>query len=962
MGSLSKGLGLVLMVVIVVVILVLIVLIVVFPPLAPVLIPVILGLSHLFYILIGTSVYVESQLKGIGVEQFATPHTSVTDSIPELKPLAATEGAPMWRSCGRRARVSGVVIWASELRHTTEDVEVNGFPQTVDRYSVDVAIAWGQAFGGTDGAGRISDIILVEAGGKVLWKKGKESQFSDRWDSFTNHLGGASQAPDSFLESQIGSGRVAGYRNTAISVIENWKLADFGNAVPIAISATIQPDDQPYTIADAITDIWLRRPGASADEIDVSQVTGRNVIQPNGDGDYIFEGFQTEGPQSIAQMLEQFIGIFDLTVRHSDGKLQFTDRGSEAVVSVDAGHLGCAEGKAGNNRPLEIIPLEARKIPSSVAVAFYSKGHGYQRSSEPYAMNDAPAGENILQIKYDGVLLPKQARRVAKRRLMEAVRVGDKAMISGLPPDYVTTEAGDVLAVPFNGQRYYVRAQIVTVGANYLVQAEGVVEQVREGEDQVLTTAGSDIGTTHDDTDSPEDDPNQDDPEGGDDGGYIPPLMRKAALDLPPLFKDKEAQNTGVYYAHCAEDPHAVFKGAKSYLSWKNSGGFKLIGSSVSESGIGIALNALGNATSQGRLLDRANTLRVQFFEGSPSSATRAEVESGANWAAVGDPSTGRLEVIGFLNAEAEGSTATDYTAQDIEVVAPDTIQKTGGTSFVTAGAVVGAWARFVGLAEAGNESIFRKIVAVSADSIQFDVTAAGDLVDEGPVPDSTEITFIVDAGVYVLSGLFRGKRDTREHIGTHAVGDLVVLLDPSTVVFDELPKGKLKKVAKIKDVPKGKDVGDVVADSFTFTGESMRPFRPAWFKAIRDVVYDGDEDVWTYTGDVAFSWVHRTRFPFPDPTTTMLPPHDLDHEGKRDEYVIKIYADEAKTTLLRTIEYQAPDDHDTGEDPGRRSHTYTIAQQTADGILGVEFWLEIWQVGAVVKKGRVLDVYVAAA
>jgi hypothetical protein len=901
-------------------------------------------------------------VKAIGISGPSIGESMTSDmtdqQLKEVEIVSATEGAQMARYCGRRIRVPGVLIWVDDVEQYKEEVEVQETPTDVDRFRVNLAIAWGQAFGGVNGDGRVADIILVLFNGKTVWKKNKESKFDHRWESWTNYTGSQTQTANSLLEERIGSNRVSGFRDTAYSVIEGLRLEDFGNAIPASISAIIQPDDAGYTLADAITDIWNRQPSGDASaEIDVSTLTGKNTIAINEDDEYLFEGYRKIGPRSAIQMIEQMIPIFDLTVRQSGDRMEFLDRGDEPVVSIPSGKLGAVESFGTPTRPIEFTLLTREERPSEVVVNFLSKKHRYQRASERYKVNEAPSGENIVTLNYEGVLLPKQARRIAKRRVIEAYRLDKQAKVV-LPPDFAYLDAGDVIAAPMEGQVYYIRAQQVTVGANYLVEVEGLVEQVRAGDDEILSTGSSDLGTDHDDPDSDEDDPLIDDPEGDDDGGYDPPLMRKVPMNLPPLFKDKEAKDTGIYYAHCAENPNVAFKGAKAYASWKASGGYSLFGTSLKEGSIGYALTALADSTAgPGQFLDRASVLRVQMFEGAPESATRSEVESGANWCAIGDITDDNFEVAAFLTATPVDPVVTDYTNTAFYVGAADTIVKASGPTFSgDLGIQVGDYVRIDGLTGDANLDIFRRVTSVDVHTMTLDITP-GNLDTTSIPPADQVITLTQDSGVYDLSNWFRGLRDTYDHCSQHPAGDLVVFFSGASPSFVPRPKGKIGKTLRVKSVPKGAVIGDVLSESMVFRGETLRPFRPCWLKTEREFL--GGDEMDDY--DIIISWVHRTRFPDPDPTTEQVPHAELDHEGKQDEYEIRIYSDEAKTTLVRSFTVVAPDDHDAGDIEGRRSKTYTVAQQESDGVKNAELWCEIWQVGTVAKKGNVLDFYIPA-
>lgn len=880
--------------------------------------------------------------------------------LPEVEPIAASEGAHLMRAMGRRCPIAGVVIAAGERQGYKEEVVVNDVETTVQRYRISFAIAWGQAFGGTNDFGRLNDIILVIFDGKVVWKKGKVGQYDHRFASWTNYNGSRTQNADSELQSIFGTNKVSGLRDTAYSVIEDFELRDFGNRIPVTIRAIVQADDDGYELRDGMVDLWNLRPGASAaTELDVSTLTGKNTIKLDDDsGKYPLEGFRKAGPQMLMEMVAGLIPIFDLTARHSGEKFQILDRGDEPVIPVTVGHLGAAEGKSDSSRPLRLYDLDRKKRPSRVNVNFYSKKHRYQRATEGFAINNAPPGENVVTLNYEGVLTGVQARKIAKRRVLESYRMDKQARFT-LPPDYLDADAGDVFAVPFEGQVYYVRAQAITIGANYLLEVEGVVEQIRAGDEEILTTANPDLGPPDDDPESSADDPDMDDPEGPNDDGYLPPLVVAVPMNLPAIFKDKHAEKTGVYYAQCAQDPAAPWKGAKVYRSWTGSGGYKLMDSTIGESPIGVALTAFPDSTAAGAFTDRASTLRVMFFEGAPESATREEVESGANWLAVGDPSTDRLEVCAFMDATPEDSDVVDLTGSGIGATTPDEVYQTTGTSWVTLGVTVGMYVRIDGLSDPANESLFRKVLNVTSTHLTLDVTP-GDLATEAPLDADVPATLTMNSNVWVLSNWFRGLCDTTDHVPGHLSGDTVVSLSASQPVFAEFPKSKLKKTLHVKAPAKGHQIGDVLDAEIVFAGETMRPFRPCDFRAARTYMGEDEEENPLY--DIELSWLHVTRYPFQDPTTEAIPPHDLNHEGKTHEYEVRIYSDEPKTTLVRSFNVKGEvDDHEPGEEPQRVTKDYTAAQQTSDGVLNAELFIDIWQVGTVVKKGNVLDAYVPA-
>lgn len=918
-------------------------------------IPIVVTIAVKLAIAVLLNAVITALLPGQEAPDFAAPKVGYSVAeIPEVQTAHSSDGAKMWRGYGRRGRIAGTIIWAQEPIHYTEDVALDGIETTVDRYKANFAVAWGQSFAGTDGIGRVSDIIAVMASGKVIWKKNKNSKYDHRWKSWQNYNGGASQSKDSFLQGKLGNNKVSAFRNTALSVIEELRLEDIGGAIPQILEAIVEWDSGTPTLPGAVTAIWNRRPGASAStELDLTKLTGRNTIADTGGGTYPFQGVQYEGPKPISEMLEDLEIAYDLTIRHNGSKLQIMDRGSEDVIPIVQGHLGCAEGLADSRRPITVLEVEPRKQPSAVIVQYRAKNHGYQRATEDYPIANAPPGENKAQWEYPGVLLPKEARRIAKRRAIEAYRVGKEVSGITLPPDYMDALCGDLIPVTLEGQNYYVRIQQITRGANEVIEIDGVVEQVRGSEDEIIVSSDGELGANEDDDPSNDDDPLIDDPEEDDVDGYLPSTLRVAPMNLPPLFKDAHAKTSGIYYAHAPEDPLATWKGAKAYRSWKASGGYSIMSSALAESDMGIALEEMPDSSAARlQILDTATRLRVQMFRGAPVSRVRSDVESGMNWVAIGDASENRWEICAFLDAEPEDEQEFDLTSTGLNIISAYQLGKSGGTSFVTMGITDGAWVRVRGFSANGeNVDFFRRVETVAANLLEFD-PAGEPLVEEGPLASGVAASIATNSGVYVLSNWFRGMRDTSDHAGEHVVGDLVVFLDGATN-FEPMPKAKIGKKAKFKSVPKGQTLGDVNPHELKYVAETLRPFRPCWFLWKRTFVdMDGDDP----RHDLEISWVHRSRFPFPDPTTSQVPPHELDAEGKTHHYKVKIYSDSDRTTLVRSFDVDGVlDDHEPGESPQRVTKAYTVAQQEADGVLGDPLWLTIWQVGAIVPDGNQL-------
>ncbi|MBV8061590.1 MAG: phage tail protein [Alphaproteobacteria bacterium] len=152
---------------------------------------------------------------------------------PRLASLTVQDsryGAGIPRVYGQ-ARVAGNVIWASDLMQATHQsglsggkggLSGSGASATIYTYSVHCAVGIA--------AGPIGGITTIWADSTVIYQNGVWT--SGLIDSATLYTGTTTQAPDSFMQSMLGSANVPAYRGMAYIVLENLQLANFGNRLP----------------------------------------------------------------------------------------------------------------------------------------------------------------------------------------------------------------------------------------------------------------------------------------------------------------------------------------------------------------------------------------------------------------------------------------------------------------------------------------------------------------------------------------------------------------------------------------------------------------------------------------------------------------------------------------------------------------------------------------------------------
>jgi hypothetical protein len=161
---------------------------------------------------IDTALFGQSSVKGPRLDHLKVQDSSYGNGIPVIYGTA---------------RVSGNVIWASDLIETiqTESVGGKGGGGTqVEKasYAVDCAIALG--------FGPVGAIRTIWADGKEVysggtWKGGV------LWDAEI-YLGSDDQEPSPLMESALGAGNVPAYRGIAYVAMHRLQLGNFGNRLP----------------------------------------------------------------------------------------------------------------------------------------------------------------------------------------------------------------------------------------------------------------------------------------------------------------------------------------------------------------------------------------------------------------------------------------------------------------------------------------------------------------------------------------------------------------------------------------------------------------------------------------------------------------------------------------------------------------------------------------------------------
>ena len=182
----------------------------------------------------------------------------------------------------------------------------------------------------------------------------------------------------------------------------------------------------------------------------------------------------------------------------------------------------------------------------------------------------------------------------------------------------------------------------------------------------------------------------------------------------------------------------------------------------------------------------------------------------------------------------------------------------------------------------------------------------------------------LVATGRYKLTGIIRGQLGTEQHRGSHQVGDRFVLLTGDGMLR---PPGSVADILQPRaflGVTIGARLDSATAQTFTLTGEGLRPYAPVNLRQAPQP-----------SGDLVLTWDRRTRYQV-NLLTGVVPLGEA-----AEAYDIEIYSG---ATLKRTLASTTP------------TATYTAAQQVADfGATQASVSTRIYQRSAIVGRGTPL-------
>ncbi|MCG9891083.1 MAG: phage tail protein [Thermosynechococcaceae cyanobacterium MS004] len=285
------------------------------------------------------------------------------------------------------------------------------------------------------------------------------------------YRGTETQMPDPLIQGKVGIEDTPAYRGLAYLVLDNLPLADYGNAFP-AISAEVVQAGQVMTsgaiapaavpLASVIQEI-CEQVGFQPAELDLDEL------------DEQVKHFWVNTASPAAEHLSVLRRAFFFDAIDAGGKkLRFVKQqrpGSVQTVPLD--RLGCYE--AGQTPPdyFNEVRTQEFELPRMVSVSFPDPNVEYREGVQMSAVKGGTASQNEESLSLLVGMSASQAKTIADKQLFLAWARRRKFTFSGCLQQALL-EPSDLISAPFRGTESLCCLTQVRLGANFLVEMQGL--------------------------------------------------------------------------------------------------------------------------------------------------------------------------------------------------------------------------------------------------------------------------------------------------------------------------------------------------------------------------------------------------------------------------------------------------------------------------------------------------------
>ena len=299
--------------------------------------------------------------------------------LQDLQVQTSTYGTQIPKIFGAM-RVAGTVIWATDLKESSDRSGGGKGQPSVTTYSYSASFAVALSARGVRSVGRIW------ADGNLL--RGVAGDFKTELGAFRLHKGGEDQAVDPLIAAAEGIGVTPAHRGMAYAVFEDLALADYGNRIP-SLTFEIFADDAPVTT------------GAMASALTAGVVGGAG----GSVGGYAASG------DDVAAALQPLVEAQGLVLR--DAVLDVPEEDGVVARGMLAARINGAA-----QVPVKAGRDPAGDVPLRLAVRHYDPARDYQAGVQTAVRPGV--GRTLQSVEMPAAVAAEEAKALAAARLAEA--------------------------------------------------------------------------------------------------------------------------------------------------------------------------------------------------------------------------------------------------------------------------------------------------------------------------------------------------------------------------------------------------------------------------------------------------------------------------------------------------------------------------------------------------------------
>ncbi|MGV2830574.1 phage tail protein [Myxosarcina sp. GI1(2024)] len=404
-------------------------------------------------------------LASAALTSILTPKPEPTRSLDDLSVLKSELGVPIPKVYGR-AKVTGNIIWAPDIIERKESASGGKGGGGRDEFKYYGTFAVLLCEGEVENIGRIwlnNKLVSDKLSGNAPTVS-QSNNFEDKY--VTRYLGTDSQTADATIEAYEGSGNVPGFRNRVYLVFDELPLDEYGNAIPKVEVEIINTTTSP-SLQTVLEDVCVRA-GLASGEYDASALSGTNVTG----------AILKQDGQSVREFIEELQRCYHFISKEVAGVVKFEPIEQQTAIDIPATALGTKEDTEEEGDLYTETREQLIDLPSQVQLEYLNGENKYNRGIQ-VAYKAIASHVNEMSFNVGVVLTNDEAATAATKNLEYYWSQRRRYEGIKLPIEYLTLEPGDLLNLPIRNSIVQVQVQKVNIGANLIVEVDGVSYSTR---------------------------------------------------------------------------------------------------------------------------------------------------------------------------------------------------------------------------------------------------------------------------------------------------------------------------------------------------------------------------------------------------------------------------------------------------------------------------------------------------